>query len=46
MTLSPEDRAELDAYVETLPVEEAPPPAKPPRKPRAARADVPGDVGQ
>ena len=38
VTLTPEDRAELEAYVETLPVEEAPAPAKPKRKPRTARA--------
>jgi predicted RNA-binding protein YlxR (DUF448 family) len=35
VTLSPEDRAELEAYVETLPVEEAPAPPRPTKKARA-----------
>jgi predicted RNA-binding protein YlxR (DUF448 family) len=42
--VTPEDRAELEAYVETLPVEEAPAPAKPPRKPRAARPQASGEA--
>jgi predicted RNA-binding protein YlxR (DUF448 family) len=44
VTLTPEDRAELEAYVETLPVEETPTPLKTPRKPRATRAQTSGDV--
>jgi uncharacterized protein len=44
VTLSPEDRAELEAYVETLPVEEAPAPANPKRKPRATGAQTSGNA--
>jgi predicted RNA-binding protein YlxR (DUF448 family) len=36
MALSPEDRAELEAYIETLPIEHAPAPApKPKRAPKS-----------
>jgi predicted RNA-binding protein YlxR (DUF448 family) len=44
VTLTPEDRAELEAYVETLPVEKAPAPAKPKRKPRATGAQTSGNA--
>jgi predicted RNA-binding protein YlxR (DUF448 family) len=44
VTLTPEDRAALEAYIETLPVEAAPTPAKAPRKPRAPRAPTPGEA--
>ena len=44
VTLTPEDRAELEAYVETLPVEEAPVPSKPAKKPRGARAQAASDT--
>lgn len=36
VTLDPEDRAALEAYVETLPVEKAPVPAARPKKPAKA----------
>jgi uncharacterized protein len=44
VTLTPEDRAELEAYVETLPVEETPAPAKSKRKPRATGAQTSGNA--
>jgi predicted RNA-binding protein YlxR (DUF448 family) len=37
MALSPEDRAELEAYIETLPPEAASPPAQPGGKPNSPR---------
>jgi predicted RNA-binding protein YlxR (DUF448 family) len=43
VTLTPEDRAELEAYVETLPREDEPAPAKPAKKPRVARAQTPDE---
>jgi len=44
VTLTPEDRAELEAYVETLPVEETPAPPKTSKKPRATRTQASGDA--
>jgi predicted RNA-binding protein YlxR (DUF448 family) len=42
VTLSPEDRAELEAYLETLPVEEAP--AQPTKKPRVRSTQTATDA--
>jgi predicted RNA-binding protein YlxR (DUF448 family) len=44
VALLPEDRAELEAYVDTLPVEQELTSAKPARKPRVARAQASADT--
>jgi predicted RNA-binding protein YlxR (DUF448 family) len=44
VTLTPEDRAELEAYIETLPVEEASAPKQTRRKPRNAPTQATGDT--
>jgi predicted RNA-binding protein YlxR (DUF448 family) len=43
VTLTPEDRADLEAYIETLPVEETPTLTRITKKPRTTRAQTPAD---